>query len=148
MLLIDRDARANGASIRNFGFVTVTGQERGRVWDLARRSAAVLSVVAMLGLGGLMYWNDQQSGATTQAAGTATNTSSGNTSSNAGSDRERGEGGGDGGEHESEGGGLGGLVDDIAGLVPGLSGNSNSNSTSNSGSSQQSAPAHTNTRGS
>jgi glycine/D-amino acid oxidase-like deaminating enzyme len=43
VLVIDRDARANGASIRNFGFVTVTGQERGRVWDLpgaAPRSGA------------------------------------------------------------------------------------------------------------
>ena len=28
-VVIDRDAQANGASIRNFGFVTVTGQERG-----------------------------------------------------------------------------------------------------------------------
>src|SRR5690606_20125416 len=36
----------NGASIRNFGFVTVTGQERGRVWDLARRSAAIWREVA------------------------------------------------------------------------------------------------------
>lgn len=46
VLVIDRDAHANGASIRNFGFVTVTGQERGRVWDLARRSAAVWREVA------------------------------------------------------------------------------------------------------
>lgn len=46
VLVIDRDARANGASIRNFGFVTVTGQERGRVWNLARRSAAVWREVA------------------------------------------------------------------------------------------------------
>jgi glycine/D-amino acid oxidase-like deaminating enzyme len=46
VLVIDRDARANGASIRNFGFVTVTGQERGRVWDLARRSAAIWREVA------------------------------------------------------------------------------------------------------
>lgn len=41
VLVIDRDAQANGASIRNFGFVTVTGQERGRVWELARRSALI-----------------------------------------------------------------------------------------------------------
>ncbi|MDE8651016.1 TIGR03364 family FAD-dependent oxidoreductase [Novosphingobium album (ex Liu et al. 2023)] len=46
VLVIDRDARANGASIRNFGFVTVTGQERGRVWDLARRSAAIWRAIA------------------------------------------------------------------------------------------------------
>ena len=29
VVVIDRDAQANGASVRNFGFVTVTGQERG-----------------------------------------------------------------------------------------------------------------------
>lgn len=46
VLVVDRDARANGASIRNFGFVTVTGQERGRVWELARRSAAIWREVA------------------------------------------------------------------------------------------------------
>lgn len=44
--VIDRDARANGASIRNFGFVTVTGQQRGLVWDRARRSAATWREVA------------------------------------------------------------------------------------------------------
>lgn len=46
VLVLDRDAQANGASIRNFGFVTVTGQEQGRVWDLARRSAAIWREVA------------------------------------------------------------------------------------------------------
>lgn len=46
VLVIDRDARANGASVRNFGFVTVTGQARGRTWDLARRSAAIWRAVA------------------------------------------------------------------------------------------------------
>jgi FAD dependent oxidoreductase TIGR03364 len=46
VLVLDRDARANGASIRNFGFVTVTGQRRGAVWNLARRSAAVWREVA------------------------------------------------------------------------------------------------------
>jgi FAD dependent oxidoreductase TIGR03364 len=44
--VVDRDARANGASIRNFGFITVTGQERGRVWGLARRSARIWREVA------------------------------------------------------------------------------------------------------
>ncbi|WP_353200801.1 TIGR03364 family FAD-dependent oxidoreductase [Sandarakinorhabdus sp.] len=44
--VVDRDARANGASIRNFGFITVTGQERGRVWNLARRSAGIWRDVA------------------------------------------------------------------------------------------------------
>lgn len=46
VLVIDRDAQANGASIRNFGFVTVTGQERGAVWTLARNSAAIWRDVA------------------------------------------------------------------------------------------------------
>jgi FAD dependent oxidoreductase TIGR03364 len=36
--VIEKDARANGASIRNFGFITVTGQERGDSWSLARRT--------------------------------------------------------------------------------------------------------------
>ncbi|BBC71966.1 FAD-dependent oxidoreductase [Altererythrobacter sp. B11] len=44
--VVDRDAQANGASIRNFGFVTVTGQQSGRVWQLARRSAAIWREVA------------------------------------------------------------------------------------------------------
>jgi FAD dependent oxidoreductase TIGR03364 len=39
--VIERDARANGASIRNFGFITVTGQERGDSWRLARRTRDV-----------------------------------------------------------------------------------------------------------
>ena len=38
VVVIDRDAQANGASIRNFGFVTVTGQQEGAVWRRARRS--------------------------------------------------------------------------------------------------------------
>ena len=41
VVVIDRDAAANGASIRNFGFVTVTGPAAGDVWQLARRSATV-----------------------------------------------------------------------------------------------------------
>ncbi len=36
--VIERDIRANGASVRNFGFITVTGQERGESWRLARRT--------------------------------------------------------------------------------------------------------------
>ena len=44
--VIDRDARANGASIRNFGFITVTGQERGDSWSLARRTRDVWGMVA------------------------------------------------------------------------------------------------------
>lgn len=41
VVVIDRDAQANGASVRNFGFVTVTGQARGEVWRRARRSARI-----------------------------------------------------------------------------------------------------------
>ena len=44
--LIERDVRANGASIRNFGFITVTGQERGDSWSLARRTRDVWSELA------------------------------------------------------------------------------------------------------
>src|ERR1700679_124973 len=44
--VIERDARANGASIRNFGFITVTGQERGDSWDLARRTRDVWAEIA------------------------------------------------------------------------------------------------------
>lgn len=46
VIVVDRDAQANGASVRNFGFVTVTGQERGAVWSHARRSAEVWREVA------------------------------------------------------------------------------------------------------
>lgn len=46
VLVVDRDAAANGASIRNFGFVTVTGQEAGAVWGLARRSAQIWAEIA------------------------------------------------------------------------------------------------------
>ena len=41
VVVIERDGRANGASIRNFGFVTVTGQPRGETWRRARRSRDV-----------------------------------------------------------------------------------------------------------
>ncbi len=44
--VIERDLRANGASIRNFGFITVTGQERGDSWSLARRTRQVWGEVA------------------------------------------------------------------------------------------------------
>lgn len=46
MAVIDRDARANGASVRNFGFVTVTGQQRGETWRRAMRSRDVWLEVA------------------------------------------------------------------------------------------------------
>jgi len=38
VVVFDREAAAIGASIRNFGFITVTGQERGATWRRARRS--------------------------------------------------------------------------------------------------------------
>jgi FAD dependent oxidoreductase TIGR03364 len=46
VVVIDRDAQANGASIRNFGFVTVSGQQRGQVWRRARRSRDIWAEVA------------------------------------------------------------------------------------------------------
>lgn len=46
VVVIDRTARATGASIRNFGFVTVTGQERHEMWPLARRAKQIWSDVA------------------------------------------------------------------------------------------------------
>lgn len=46
VVVIDRDAQANGASIRNFGFVTVTGQQAGECWARARRSRDVWAEVA------------------------------------------------------------------------------------------------------
>lgn len=46
VVIIERDGRANGASIRNFGFVTVTGQPRGETWARARRSRDVWADVA------------------------------------------------------------------------------------------------------
>ncbi len=44
--VVDADAQANGASVRNFGFITVTGQERGEMWRRARRSRDVWHEVA------------------------------------------------------------------------------------------------------
>jgi FAD dependent oxidoreductase TIGR03364 len=46
VVVIDRDAEANGASIRNFGFVTVTGQQAGECWARARRSRDIWAEVA------------------------------------------------------------------------------------------------------
>ena len=46
VIVIDRDAQANGASVRNFGFVTVTGQARGKTWERAIRSRNVWLEVA------------------------------------------------------------------------------------------------------
>ncbi len=46
VVVIERDTRANGASIRNFGFITVTGQERGESWRLARATRDVWAEIA------------------------------------------------------------------------------------------------------
>ncbi len=46
VVVIERDVRANGASIRNFGFITVSGQERGDSWQLARRTRDVWAELA------------------------------------------------------------------------------------------------------
>lgn len=46
VVVIERDARPIGASIRNFGFVTVTGQRRGETWARAKRSAEIWQDVA------------------------------------------------------------------------------------------------------
>jgi D-hydroxyproline dehydrogenase subunit beta len=46
VLVIERDARACGASVRNFGLVTVTGQDRDTVWPRARRSRQVWQEIA------------------------------------------------------------------------------------------------------
>jgi FAD dependent oxidoreductase TIGR03364 len=46
VVVIDRDPRANGASIRNFGFITVTGQQRGEHWSLARRTRDIWAETA------------------------------------------------------------------------------------------------------
>jgi FAD dependent oxidoreductase TIGR03364 len=44
--VIDRDTRAAGASVRNFGFITVTGQEAGITWRRAMRSRDVWAEIA------------------------------------------------------------------------------------------------------
>jgi FAD dependent oxidoreductase TIGR03364 len=46
VIVIDRDSCANGASVRNFGLITATGQERGTVWARARKTCAVWEEVA------------------------------------------------------------------------------------------------------
>ncbi|SMC91059.1 FAD dependent oxidoreductase TIGR03364 [Fulvimarina manganoxydans] len=46
VVVFDRDAQANGASVRNFGFITVSGQEAGDCWEKARRSCAIWQEIA------------------------------------------------------------------------------------------------------
>ena len=45
-VVIDREAQAIGASVRNFGFITVTGQQAGACWHRAMRSRDVWAEVA------------------------------------------------------------------------------------------------------
>ena len=46
VLVIERDAACLGASIRNFGFVTVTGQREGAHWQRAMRSSQIWVQIA------------------------------------------------------------------------------------------------------
>lgn len=46
VLIVERNAKAVGASIRNFGFVTVSGQREGEQWVCARRSREIWEEVA------------------------------------------------------------------------------------------------------
>lgn len=46
VVVLDREAEAIGASVRNFGFVTVTGQQDGDCWRRAMRSRDVWAEVA------------------------------------------------------------------------------------------------------
>jgi FAD dependent oxidoreductase TIGR03364 len=45
--VVEKDAAAVGASIRNFGFITVTGQKRGEFYDMALRTASWWREVAV-----------------------------------------------------------------------------------------------------
>jgi FAD dependent oxidoreductase TIGR03364 len=46
--VLDRDGRASGASVRNFGFITVTGQAAGATWRRAMRTRDVWAEIAPL----------------------------------------------------------------------------------------------------
>jgi len=46
VIVIERDLRANGASIRNFGFITVSGQARGETWTFGSRSRETWAEIA------------------------------------------------------------------------------------------------------
>jgi D-hydroxyproline dehydrogenase subunit beta len=51
VIVIERSERARGASVRNFGLITVTGQDPDGVWPRARRSREVwLEVAAQAGI--------------------------------------------------------------------------------------------------
>jgi FAD dependent oxidoreductase TIGR03364 len=46
VVVIERSVRARGASVRNFGLITITGQDRDATWQRARRSREVWCEVA------------------------------------------------------------------------------------------------------
>ncbi|WP_422021662.1 TIGR03364 family FAD-dependent oxidoreductase [Pyruvatibacter mobilis] len=46
VIVLERDAQPFGASIRNFGFVTVSGQQAGACWHHARRARDIWAEVA------------------------------------------------------------------------------------------------------
>jgi D-hydroxyproline dehydrogenase subunit beta len=46
VVVVEQDHHCVGASVRNFGFVTVTGQRAGTTWDRAMRSRAVWAQLA------------------------------------------------------------------------------------------------------
>lgn len=46
VVVIERGTQAQGASVRNFGLITVTGQDPGSIWPLARRTRDVWEQVA------------------------------------------------------------------------------------------------------
>jgi len=46
VIVIERATQARGASVRNFGLITITGQERDTIWPRARRSREVWQEVA------------------------------------------------------------------------------------------------------
>jgi FAD dependent oxidoreductase TIGR03364 len=46
VIVVDRDAQANGASVNNFGLITVTGQQAGDCWRRAMRSRDIWLEVA------------------------------------------------------------------------------------------------------
>jgi D-hydroxyproline dehydrogenase subunit beta len=51
VVVFDREREAIGASVRNFGFITVTGQQRGECWRRALRSRDVwLEVASQAGI--------------------------------------------------------------------------------------------------
>ncbi|WP_372622971.1 TIGR03364 family FAD-dependent oxidoreductase [Falsiroseomonas sp.] len=45
--VVERDSRANGASVRNFGFITVTGQGLPHTWRRARRARDIWAEVCV-----------------------------------------------------------------------------------------------------